>query len=194
LSLRGRHQVANAVTAVVAAELMEGDLAAEPRGLSTTAVAGALGATVLPGRVECLPGRPPIVLDVAHNPASMAALRDALDEYFPGRPLVLLFAMVSTHDPKETAALIAGKARAAVVTEPAHPRALPAGALAEVVRPYVGSVDVVPDRGAALDRALAAATLNDVVCITGSVYLISALRERLVAMRSDEEASARRVG
>lgn len=188
LGMRGRHQVANAATAVVAAEAL---LARDE--LTADVAARGLQAAVLPGRFECLDGTPPVVLDVAHNAASLAALRDTLDEYFPGRPVILVYGMIATHESDEALVMIADRARLAVVTEPDHLRAVPAGTLAAAFRPHKASVEVEPDREKALDRALAAAGPEDVVCVTGSVYLVCGARERLLAGRA-EEASTRRVG
>jgi dihydrofolate synthase/folylpolyglutamate synthase len=188
LGMRGRHQVANAATAVVAAEALL------PRDqLTGEAVARGLRSAVLPARFECLDGTPPIVLDVAHNSASLAALRDTLDEYFPGRPVIVVCGMIATHESGEALPMIAGRARLVVITEPDHLRAVPAAALAAAFRPHVASIEVEPDQERAIDRALALAGRDDVVCITGSVYLVCGARGRLLAGRV-EEAGTRRVG
>ncbi|MDR7417642.1 MAG: Mur ligase family protein [Armatimonadota bacterium] len=189
LGMRGRHQVANAATAVVAAETLFA-----PRPVSAAAVAEGLHGAALPGRFECLEGPPTVVLDVAHNPASMQALRDALDEYYPDRPVVLVFGMIGTHDPIETAGVIAPRASLAIVTEPPDPRALPATQLAVTVSRYINAVVVAADRADALHRARAAAGARDVVCVTGSVYLVGDIRDRLAQEREAGEAAARRVG
>jgi dihydrofolate synthase/folylpolyglutamate synthase len=189
LGMRGRHQAVNAATAVVAAEALF-----PSRPVPAEAVAQALRGAALPGRFECLDGTPTIVLDVAHNPASMQALRDALDEYYPDRPVILVFGMIGTHDPVETAGLIAPRASLAVITEPPDPRALPAAQLAATVSRSIAAVVVAPDRTAALDRARAAAAARDVICVTGSVYLVGEIRDRLARERAAEEAPASRVG
>jgi dihydrofolate synthase/folylpolyglutamate synthase len=124
----------------------------------------------------------------------MAALRDALDEYYPGRPMVLVLGMLRTHDPTETASLIVRRARLVVITQPPDPRAVPAADLAAVVRRGVPAVEVVSNPAAALDCALAAAQPDDVVCVTGSVYLVGAVREGVVSGRWTEGAAARHVG
>jgi len=178
IGLRGRHQATNAATAVVAAEIL-----LAPARLPVRAVAGGLREAVLPGRFELLDGTPPLVLDVAHNTASMEALRAALDDYFPGRSVVLVFGMIGTHDVVEPAAVIAGRARMAIITEPAHYRSVPAEVLAAEVRQHLEAVEVIPDRLAAVARALAVAGPDDVVCITGSVYLVGDVRGGLLAAR-----------
>jgi dihydrofolate synthase/folylpolyglutamate synthase len=191
IAMRGRHQVLNAATAVIAGEIL-----VAPSSLPARAVAAGLRRAVLPGRFEVLDGTPPVVLDVAHNTASMVALRDALDDYFPGRPVVLVFGMIATHDPVEPASVISGRARMIVVTEPAHYRPIPASALAAEFHMSPAAVEVVPDRGAAVARALAAAEPTDVVCVAGSVYLVGDVRDNLLAARPPAAArtSRRRSG
>ncbi|MDR7523190.1 MAG: Mur ligase family protein [Armatimonadota bacterium] len=179
VGLRGRHQIVNAATAVLAAEEV-----AAPRAVPVAAVHAGLRSAFLPGRFEVLPGAPPLVLDVAHNAASMEAVRAALHDYFPGRSVVLVFGMIGTHDPNEVAGIIAGLPRLAVVTEPAHIRPVPADDLAGLMRQRNAAVEIVRDPLAAVDRALAAAGPDEVVCITGSVYLVGAVRGHLIAQRA----------
>ncbi len=178
IGLRGRHQATNAATAVVAAETL-----LAPAPMPARAVAAGLRDAVLPGRFELVGGTPPLVLDVAHNTASMAALCDALDDYFPRRPLVLVFGMIATHDAVEPTALIAGRARVALITEPAHLRPVPADVLAGEVRKHLDAVEVIPDRATAVARALAVSSPADVICVTGSVYLVGDVRGGLLAAR-----------
>lgn len=176
LRLVGRHQALNAATAVVAAET----LAAGGFPARAEAVRTGLAALRWPGRVEVVSERPTVIVDVAHNVAAMQALRDALAEVWPGRRMILVFAMVATHDHDGPAAVIAPLADVAIVTEPYHVHPLPAARLAEAVRPYALAVEVVPDRAAAVERALALAGPGDVVCITGSFYLAGEARARLL--------------
>jgi dihydrofolate synthase/folylpolyglutamate synthase len=184
--LRGPHQVINGATAVVAAEAF-----VAPAALPRAAAAEGLRAAVLPGRFEVVEGEPPLVLDVAHNAAAMEALRAALDAYFPGRPAVVVFGMLGTHDAAAAAPPVAGLARLVVVTEPPHLRAIPARDLAAVVRGHRPAVAEVPDPLAALAYAEAAARPGEVVCVTGSVYLVGAVREHALAARRRREASPR---
>ncbi len=184
LPLVGRHQALNAATAVVTAEaLASAGFPAPPE-----AVRRGLAGLRWPGRVEVLSERPTVIVDVAHNIASMQALRDTLVELWPGRRMVLVFAMVATHDHEGPAAVIAPLADLAIVTEPDHLHPLPADRLAEALRHYVPRLEVLADRSAALDRALALARPEDVVCITGSFYLAGEARARLLAAAQEAVA------
>ena len=182
LPLVGAHQLVNAATAVATAEALA------PLGFPPTAnaVAAGLAAVRWPARVEVVHEHPYVVLDVAHNPASIAALRQTLEAMFPGRRIILVFAMVATHDHRATTSLIAPLADVVIVTTPQHVKPLPAVALAETVRQYARTVEIVEDRFAAVERALSLAQPDDVVVVAGSFFLVGDVRERLT--RSTQSA------
>jgi len=175
LPLVGAHQLVNAATAVAAVEL----LGARGFPVAGRAVADGLAAVRWPARVEVIHERPYIVVDVAHNPASLGALRQSLEAMFPGRRILLVFAMVATHDHRACTSLIAPLAETVIVTTPQHAKPLPAAVLAEEVRRYGARVEVIDDRRAAVDRALALAGDDDVVVITGSFFLVGEVWDAL---------------
>jgi dihydrofolate synthase/folylpolyglutamate synthase len=177
LSLVGRHQAENAATAVTSAE----ELVPAGFPLPPEAVRQGLASLRWPGRVEVVARHPAVIVDVAHNEASMQALRDALLEVWPGRKIILVFGMVARHDPEGPCAVIAPIADAVIVTLPRHIQPLPASRVAEAVRPYTSHVEIVEDRAAAVERALALARGEDVVCVTGSFYLAGEARASLLA-------------
>jgi dihydrofolate synthase/folylpolyglutamate synthase len=72
-ALRGAYQLANAATALAALEQLRMTLP-----VSAGAVREGLLTVDLPGRFQVLPGRPTIVLDVAHNPHAARVLADEL--------------------------------------------------------------------------------------------------------------------
>ena len=71
-ALRGAHQLANAATALAVLGLLQARLP-----VSGGAVRDGLLAVALPGRFQVLPGRPTVVLDVAHNPHAAQVLSEA---------------------------------------------------------------------------------------------------------------------
>lgn len=79
-SLRGANQLVNASGALAALEAIRSKLP-----VTAQAVRTGLAMVELPGRFQIIPGQPAMVLDVAHNPHSVAALTANLDAmgYFP---------------------------------------------------------------------------------------------------------------
>lgn len=175
LPLVGAHQLVNAATAVAAVEL----LGEKGYPVTSGAVADGLAAVRWPARIEVIHERPYVVVDVAHNPASIAALRASLEAMFPARRIILVFGMVATHDHRATTSLIAPLADTVIVTTPQHAKPLSASVLADEVRRYANRVEVIEDRRAAVERALSLAGDQDVVVITGSFFLVGEVREAL---------------
>jgi dihydrofolate synthase/folylpolyglutamate synthase len=184
--LLGRHQAVNAATAIGAVE----QLADESIPVGADAIRRGLATVRWPARVELIDTAPYTIIDVGHNPASMAALRDALQELLGGRRLVLVFGMLATKDYRTVTAMIAPLADAVITTTPDNPHALPAEELAVEVRRYTGRVTAVPDRYLAVERGRALAGPEDVLLITGSFYLVGEAREWL--RRRKAAAPARR--
>ncbi len=190
VGLRGRHQAANvAVADAILDALAEAGIADVPGAARRRGYADARW----PGRLELLhvDGRD-ILLDGAHNPAGAAALAAALDELRPflgGGRLTLLTASMAD---KDVAGVIAALARSSaladariVATSVGGARALPADELAaawsrsddrlaHARRPVAAE----PDPAAALDGILAGPA--GPVVVAGSLYLVGAIRARLV--------------
>jgi dihydrofolate synthase/folylpolyglutamate synthase len=175
MPLIGAHQMVNAATGVAALEGLG------ERGFRVTRedVAAGLASLSWPARVEVVGEHPYVVVDVAHNPASLAALRETLEALFPGRRIILVFGMVATHDHHASTSLIAPLADTVIVTTPHHLKPLPAAVLAEQVRRFTPRVEVIEDREAAAEAALALAAPDDVVVVTGSFFLVGDVREML---------------
>ncbi|MFI4887507.1 MAG: bifunctional tetrahydrofolate synthase/dihydrofolate synthase, partial [Burkholderiales bacterium] len=92
-ALRGAHQLGNAATVLATLDALR-----ERLPVSGGAVRDGLVRVELPGRFQVLPGRPTIILDVAHNPQAARVLSDALSTmgFFP-RTLAV-FGMLADKD------------------------------------------------------------------------------------------------
>ncbi|KUK81898.1 MAG: Folylpolyglutamate synthase [Pelotomaculum thermopropionicum] len=176
LPLLGRHQQVNAATAVAAAEiLMEAGYAVSPE-----AVRKGLAAVNWPGRLEIVREDPLVIIDGAHNYDGARSLRRALKEYLPGKNLVLMIGMLGDKDHARVLSELAVDAGAVVVTKPDNPRAANWKQLAVEAGRYSPEVYLLEDIGAAVAKALSLAGPDDVVCITGSLYMIAKARKILL--------------
>jgi dihydrofolate synthase/folylpolyglutamate synthase len=92
-ALRGGYQLANAAACIAALDTLRGRL---PVGVNDIR-AGLLKAEN-PGRFQVLPGRPAVILDVAHNPHAARALADNLGAMGPHRRTLAVFAMLKDKD------------------------------------------------------------------------------------------------
>ena len=136
-----------------------------------------------PGRIETITveGKAPSVLDVAHNPDGTSALVKALVETFAFERVVYVLGVLRGKDHAGILRELARVPAMLVVTEPPSARALPVADLAsaanelEIENEIAGSV---PD---AIATALEIATPADLVCITGSHYVVGEARTYLDA-------------
>ena len=189
VGLLGAHQFANAATALAALELF-----AESTGLplDETAVRQGLAEVRFAGRIEVMQHRPTVVLDGAHNEEKVGALAAALPEIFHFDRLILVLGMLEAKNAGPIVERLADLADLIVTTAPKvrGKPAIPSTELADMAR-GAGRAEVLDDGdpAAALDRALAAAGQNDLVVVTGSLYLIGAARSR---WQSVEDILARR--
>jgi dihydrofolate synthase/folylpolyglutamate synthase len=211
IPLLGRHQAVNAAAAIAAAEELVEAIQLEPARrpasssrpqrassgvLSPDAVRDGIASVRWPARVELVARRPYTIVDVGHNPASMAALCATLRELLAGRRLIVAFGMLATKDYRSVTAEIAPLAACVITTTPDNPHALPAEALAAEVRKYTPHVEALRDRRAAVARARRLAGPDDVLVVTGSFYFVGEARTQLLERpsrgRSNELAQARR--
>jgi dihydrofolate synthase/folylpolyglutamate synthase len=166
--LLGRHQIANAATAVVLAELA----AAGHFDLPAEAVAEGLRRTRWHGRFEIVERYPALVLDGAHNPESALALRWAVREHLQYDRLVLIFGGMGDHNLRAVAETLFPLADLVILTRSRNPRATPPDHLLELTGDLCRQVATEEDPAAALQAARAAARPEDAILVTGSLYLV----------------------
>ncbi|MDP9420526.1 MAG: Mur ligase family protein [Actinomycetota bacterium] len=175
LPLHGGHQGDNAAIALAAVEAFFG------RPVDDDVVREALGGVAVPGRFEIVGRRPLVVLDGAHNPDGCRAAARTLDDFSLAGASVLVVGMNRGRSAEEMlTALRADQARLVVACAVDWPRAMSAeevGAAARHIGAEVEMVQSVPD---ALQRALAVASADDAVLVTGSLYVVGAARPLLV--------------
>jgi dihydrofolate synthase/folylpolyglutamate synthase len=190
VGLLGRHQAANAA---VADALLDALDAAGIAAADDDARRRGYAAARWPGRLELLPGPTggDVLLDGAHNPAGAAALATALDELRPmlaAGPVALLVAAMADKDVDGVitalrASAVVRAARVIATSLPDLPRALPAAELAARWRAAgADAVAAVDDPATALDAARPTGQADDagVLVVAGSLYLVGAVRARLV--------------
>jgi dihydrofolate synthase/folylpolyglutamate synthase len=176
LPVYGAFQGDNAATALAAAEAFFG------APLATEVVSEAFADVHLPGRLEVVARHPLCLLDGAHNPAGAEAATAAVDEAFgpvtTGR--VLVAGMLRGRDPVEMlTALGADRARLVVACPPPSPRALPAAEVAAAAAALGTPAEEASSVAEAVATALALAGRDELVHVTGSLYVVGAARAAL---------------
>jgi dihydrofolate synthase/folylpolyglutamate synthase len=178
LGLFGDHQAANAAVAVNAVEVLR----AQGWHVSDAAVAAGLAGVQWPARLEVVGRRPLVVLDCAHNVASAEALVETLGSTFPPARRWLIFAGSGDKDLSGMFRVLAPHFAHAFLTRYAgSARGMPADELAALLRRAADLPHTVCATGGDAWRAArAAAGPDDLICVTGSVFLAGELRPLLV--------------
>lgn len=181
IPLIGRHQLANATTAVAALQILRS------RGVQIpeTAIREGLRSVRWPARLEILSRDPLLVVDGAHNGESMERVVQALDDFFPGRRRVVVFAALADKDINRMFGALLSSVDAVVFTRTRHPRAADPLELARRAKEL--DIDSEPcvemDVTSALQHALGLVDEKGLVIATGSLSTAAAAREAWVAMK-----------
>jgi dihydrofolate synthase/folylpolyglutamate synthase len=157
--LAGEHQVDNAVTAALALET----LGVSPKGIAETH---------WPGRLEHISPNPDILLDGAHNLAGVRALIRYLERFYPDRKRWIIFGAMRDKAVAEMGALLFPLADELILTAADSPRSMPPDELAALA-PHGRAV---PNIGAALRLIASEASADDIIVITGSLFLVGEAR------------------
>ena len=173
INMLGRYQVDNASLALATIECLRDagiivDEAAVRRGLEQAR---------WEGRLELMARRPDIYLDGAHNPASAqmlaATVREMKSAY---RRTILIIGILQDKDCGGIIAALAPLADHVVVTKPEYSRAMAVRALASAIRKLHGSVETAETVGEAIAMARDNVSPDDLVLITGSLYMVGDAR------------------
>ncbi|RJO63926.1 MAG: bifunctional folylpolyglutamate synthase/dihydrofolate synthase [Myxococcales bacterium] len=119
LALAGEHQIRNAACAVATAEILA------ERGFPIAArhIRTGLTRARWPGRLELFAGRPPWLVDCAHNPAGVRTLAEHLASAHGHRRILFVFAAMQDKDYRQELEILAPLAAAWIFTQPALDRA-----------------------------------------------------------------------
>ncbi len=173
IPLLGYHQVENAATAYTALQVAR----QEGLAISEAAIVWGLSQVNWPGRFEFLSRNPLLIVDSAHNRDSALRLRQAIDDYIPGIPVILLFGASEDKDIEGMFAELLPRVRRVIATRSVHPRAADPNKLVELAHHYgIQSQASVPVE-AALDLALDLAGSEAAVVAAGSLFIAAAVRE-----------------
>ena len=170
-SLEGRHQAVNAACSIVALES-----GVMPHlSISERIIRRGLESVTWPGRLERLQRRPLIVCDGAHNPAAAECLQihlqGLLDER-NGRRLIVVIGMMQDKNLSAFLNALVPLADEVILTQIEHPRSAPVLALKRALPIVDVPVHERESPQTAIDWATRLADHDDLVCVTGSLFLV----------------------
>ncbi len=181
VNLMGEHQAANAALAVAAVE----ELVAQGLSISDQAVANGLAQVHWPARLEIISRQPLVLLDCAHNVASAEALVQAIQTSLPRQDLGerrhLIFAGSNDKDLAGMLRILTPHFDHVALTRFAQsPRSVAPEDLAKML-PDDGSKSIYASAAEAWNAVRRQAGAQDMICVTGSVFLAGELRPVMMA-------------
>lgn len=150
-----------------------------------------LAAVYVPGRMELVHEDPRVLVDGAHNSASIQALMRAIGQHIPYDSMVLVFGCAADKDiPGMMAQLATGADKVIFTQTGTNARAAQPKDLAEAYEEASGRVGQMAETVAdAMQIAFSAVSREDLICVTGSFYLVGEVKQ-LLAKRAKAQAKA----
>jgi dihydrofolate synthase/folylpolyglutamate synthase len=169
-ALRGAYQLGNASAALAALDVLKDRL---PVGME--AVRRGLTEVNLAGRFQFVPGKPALILDVAHNPHAARSLAQNLAGLPPCPHTYAIFAMLKDKDMAGVAAALGSSIDTWLLAGIAAPRGATAGELAQALQQggVHGEILTFDSIAAAVSYAYKAAGENDRIAAFGSFYTVA---------------------
>ena len=165
IPLLGIHQIENAVTAYTA-------LKTSGLKISVDQIRKGFAEVKWPARFEVVRRDPPVIFDSAHNQDSFVRLRQALDDYFPNKPVYLIFGASEDKNIPGMFAEIQPKVKRMFVTRADHPRALEPEKIQELARQAQIPNEAAASVEAAFARALDLSEKDgSIVVSAGSMFV-----------------------
>ncbi|UCC16033.1 MAG: bifunctional folylpolyglutamate synthase/dihydrofolate synthase [Dehalococcoidales bacterium] len=173
IPLIGDHQLVNAATAVATLEV----LAEKGFSITKESIGEGLARVNWPGRLQLLSKKPLLVVDGAHTPESARKMRESLEKYFSFDKAVVIIGSSSDKDISGIVEALTPLFTKAIITRSIHPRSMPADTIEKEFRNRGVDTTVVGDFSEALPAALSLAGENDLVCATGSLFIVAGVIE-----------------
>ena len=173
ISMVGRHQVQNALTALTAIALLNkrGDFT-----VTDEQIAEGFKRAKQIGRFEIMEKEPFVILDGAHNPGGAKALKETVLRHFKDKKILMVTGILADKEVEEVLDSFMDITKDFIATEPDNPRKLPAEELTEKMQKRGGHVHCFSKAEEAVSCAQGLYEAYDVILFTGSLYLIGKIR------------------
>ena len=169
LPLLGHHQFGNAMTALAGLECLKRQGYVIPK----SSVYAGFKNVQWDGRVQRIKSAPIVVLDGAHSPVSMEALGRTLRESFQYDQMIFVVSLMRDKNLTEIGNIVSKTADTVIATQVSdNPRVMPAETIQAAWTGTCKEITVCPEPKKAIAQALSTASPTDLICITGSLYLV----------------------
>ncbi len=171
LALLGDHQIRNAGLALTVIDCLK-----KKFPVNEEAIREGLSKVAWPGRMEVLSERPWIVLDGAHNPGAMKTLVQNLPRVFSYKRLLLIIGMMRDKDIEQTFKYVIPESDIVFLTRAEYDRSADPETLRLFVEGESLPCRISNDIPTAIQRARQEADPEDLILITGSLFIVGEAR------------------
>lgn len=175
LSLLGKHQLMNCATAINAIEALR----KYKINIDDECINRALSKVKWPGRFEIMKEHPIVIIDGAHNIDGINKLKESLENYVEYHELVLVLGILADKQVEEMVKVITPLAKKVICVTPNNERAELAEELKLEVEKYNSNCEAVNDYEEAYIKGIKACGENDLLLISGSLYMIGDMRKKI---------------
>ncbi len=180
LNLAGLHQIENAKTALTAIENLRKNNLLQ---ISDQSIIEGFKNAVNSARLETIAKNPLVILDGAHNPNGINALKNSIDLYLKDQKIICIMGMLSDKDSISSINMLDGVFEEVVCVPIDNPRTLTEDELASKCKDHFNKVTAEKDIFKAFDYAYKQAKANGyTLLICGSLYLAGEIRPYALKM------------
>ena len=137
------------------------------------------------GRIQRIKSAPIVVLDGAHSPVSMEALCRTIRESFRYDQMIFVVSLMRDKNLTEIGSIVSKTADTVIATQVSdNPRVMPAETIQNAWTGTCKKITACPEPEKAIAKALSEASLTDLICITGSLYLVGQALKQFSVLNS----------
>lgn len=173
LNLLGKHQLLNCTVSIYTLEKLI-DLGYK---ITKESIENGLAKVRWLGRMEIMNNNPMVVIDGAHNIDGIKSLKDSIDTYFKYNNIILILGILADKEVHNMVKVIAPIAKKVITVTPHSERAKLAHELKDVVSEYNSNCVSIESYEEAYEKALGLAKQDDLILISGSLYMIGDMRK-----------------
>lgn len=168
VTLPGRHQVMNAITAIETVNALK-----QHNGfiISESTIKSGINNAFLPARQQVLSRDPLILLDGAHNLQGIQSLADSINDLIQHKYIFVVMGMLKDKQYEQSIEIMAKLCDKFIAVQPDNPRALDSEVAAKVAKQYCENVTKYDEPCEGLKDAKASCPKDGAVVICGSLYV-----------------------
>lgn len=171
LRLLGEHQILNCAVAVRAVEVLS-----KIQGFQIKNIEKGIENARWIGRLEVLNKNPLVVIDGAHNIQGITTLKENVSKYFNYKNIILLIGILADKQVEDMIKVITPMSKHIIALTPHSDRAELGVKLKEEIEKFNKNVESFESYETAFKKALSIAREDDLILVTGSLYMIGEMR------------------